>query len=219
MEGAGQGRKTTVAVFRSQGGSEKRFFVQPVPAANFGANRIRGANIAGNFKSSCKNRFDPARKKRRWFDHERTVTVISYPQKIQVASDDLPAENTGRLPAKNAGIYPQKLPDRKGIKETKEILSFLNTGCGTAFKPTTRETARLISGRLMEGYTVEDFKAVISSKAKEWKSRDEMRQFLCPATLFRPSNFEKYLQAAQTAAKSRPPEPAAYKPFPSMAAA
>ena len=46
--------------------------------------------------------------------------------------------------------------------------------------------------RIAEGYTVDDFKKVIDIKAEEWLGT-EMDKYLNPSTLFRPSNFEKYL--------------------------
>ena len=39
---------------------------------------------------------------------------------------------------------------------------------------------------------MEDFKLVIDKKCKEWIGT-EFEKYLTPETLFRPSNFEKYL--------------------------
>ena len=41
-------------------------------------------------------------------------------------------------------------------------------------------------------YHTEDLKAVIDKKVAEWKGT-EFEKYLTPETLFRPSNFEKYL--------------------------
>ncbi len=74
----------------------------------------------------------------------------------------------------------------------KEIIDYLNERCGTNYKPTTKETRKNINGRLNEGHTIEDFRTVIDKKANEWIGTD-FEKHLNPTTLFRPSNFEKYL--------------------------
>ena len=81
--------------------------------------------------------------------------------------------------------------------ECIEIIDFLNQTTGQNYSPTRKATQGAINGRLAEGNTVEDFKTVIRSKAEEWLHDDKMRKYLTPDTLFRPSNFEKYLQTAQ----------------------
>ena len=61
---------------------------------------------------------------------------------------------------------------------------------------------------MKEGYTVEDFKKVIDNKVSDWTDGD-MEKYLRPQTLFRPSNFEAYLNESQ---KPRPSNP--FKKFP-----
>lgn len=78
----------------------------------------------------------------------------------------------------------------------KEILSFLNEKTGRHFRE-SKETERLINGRLSEGYTVDDFKTVIVKKCKAWKNDPKMCEFLRPSTLFAPSHFEEYLNAPE----------------------
>lgn len=83
--------------------------------------------------------------------------------------------------------------------ESKEIIAYLNEKAGKNFKPNTRATQRLISARLNEGFTVDDFKTVIDNKVAEWKGDAKMDQYLQPSTLFAPSHFDGYLN--QKAAK------------------
>lgn len=82
----------------------------------------------------------------------------------------------------------------------RDILSCLNENTGKHFKE-SKETVRLITARLDEGYTVEDFKVVITKKCKEWKNDPKMSTFLRPSTLFAPSHFDEYLN--QTEAKEK----------------
>ena len=43
-----------------------------------------------------------------------------------------------------------------------------------------------------EGYTLDDFIAVIDKKTDEWLDNEEFSKYLCPETLFG-TKFEKYL--------------------------
>lgn len=86
--------------------------------------------------------------------------------------------------------------------DIKVIVDYLNERTGSHFKANTAETKKSIKARLKEGYTVDDFKRVIDSKVKDWADDDRMKDYLRPQTLFRPANFEAYLNAA-----NRPRQP------------
>lgn len=73
------------------------------------------------------------------------------------------------------------------------VIDYLNVKAGTHFKPTTRSYVKEITGRLKEGYKLDNFKYVIDVKVAEWKDDKKMRQYLNPETLFRVSNFDRYL--------------------------
>ena len=73
------------------------------------------------------------------------------------------------------------------------IVDFLNSCAGTSYRATSKATQGHINARLAEGFTVDDFKAVISKKCAEWKG-GEMEKYLRPETLFG-SKFENYLNA------------------------
>lgn len=99
---------------------------------------------------------------------------------------------------------PQSKVKYTKVKYTKhivEIISYLNTLSGKNFKPESKNTQKLISGRLAEGYTVDQFKKVIDTKVTEWGNDPKMEQYLRPDTLFRPSNFESYLNQKSKVAK------------------
>ena len=88
-------------------------------------------------------------------------------------------------------------------KEIKPIVEYLNLKAGTSFKPTTELTVKHITARLTEGYSLEDFKAVIDAKVKDWANNTDMAKYIRPTTLFTPSNFEDYLQQSKSVAKPR----------------
>ena len=87
---------------------------------------------------------------------------------------------------------PEKPKKGDGNPAYKEIIDYLNTVCGTSYRATSKATQRLISARLHEGFTVEDFKAVIRTKHAEWANDAKMSKFLRPETLFG-TKFESYL--------------------------
>lgn len=98
------------------------------------------------------------------------------------------------LPTNNSPIKKETLPRKRDDAAVVEIIEYLNQRAEKNFSPKTKETLRFIEGRLNEGRTVEDFKHVIDVKVSQWKNDEKMDSCLRPSTLFRPSNFEAYLQ-------------------------
>lgn len=76
------------------------------------------------------------------------------------------------------------------------IVDYLNKACNTSFKASTKTTSAHISARLKEGFTLEDFKAVIDHKKEQWYTDPKMSPYLRPQTLFG-TKFESYLQEAK----------------------
>lgn len=80
---------------------------------------------------------------------------------------------------------------------TKVAIDYLNKRAGTAYKASSRKTKDLVSARMNEGFTVEDFQTVIDNKVEEWgkppkAGAKDMRPFIRPETLFG-TKFEAYL--------------------------
>lgn len=85
----------------------------------------------------------------------------------------------------------------------EDIVTFLNSTTGSNYRSTTDKTRKLIAARITEGFTVDDFKAVITKKAKEWQGTD-MAQYLRPETLFG-TKFEGYLNQPEVRNNRRSP--------------
>lgn len=92
---------------------------------------------------------------------------------------------------------------RERDRDTENIISFLNSTTGSKYKASTDKTRRLIAARLAEGFTVDDFKKVITKKAKGWTGTD-MAQYLRPETLFG-TKFEGYLNQPEVRNNRRSP--------------
>ena len=76
------------------------------------------------------------------------------------------------------------------------IVDYLNQKAGTKYKASSKKTQTCIHARLAEGFTEDDFKAVIDKKCAEWLGT-EFEQYLRPETLFG-TKFESYLNAKVT---------------------
>ena len=85
----------------------------------------------------------------------------------------------------------------------EDIVTFLNSVTGSNYRSTTDKTRKLIAARIAEGFAVDDFKTVITKKAKEWTGTD-MAQYLRPETLFG-TKFEGYLNQPEVRNNRRSP--------------
>jgi len=135
------------------------------------------------------------------------VTIVNW-ELYQLTDDEVTNETTNEVTNNRPASDQQVTSNRPHLKngkngkngknkdiysrETAEIIDYLNEVCGTSYQPKTKETKKLIHARLSDGFTVEDFKAVIYKKAKQWKDDPKMCGFLRPQTLFG-TKFEAYL--------------------------
>lgn len=94
---------------------------------------------------------------------------------------------THRVRVKNA--VPKEL---RGIYD--EVLAHLNHKVNGSYGTKGGEYKDLVT-RLREGATLEECKEVIDKKTMEWLGEEKTRVWLNPETLFRVSNFSKYLEA------------------------
>lgn len=80
-------------------------------------------------------------------------------------------------------------------QQIDEVLNYLNDKATKRFSLKSQANRNFLRGRFKEGYTVSDCKAVIDEQIACWKD-NEMEKYLRPMTLFRPANFESYLNNA-----------------------
>lgn len=108
---------------------------------------------------------------------------------------------------KNEDTYTQKCEDNNTIYNTtkynifEEVISYLNLQANTNYKSNNKSNQRLISARVDEGHSVEDFKTVIDNMVAKWKGT-EWEQYLRPQTLFQASKFENYLNFVKPETKT-----------------
>ena len=95
----------------------------------------------------------------------------------------------------------EKERDTKLKQAANQIIGYLNGKTGKHYK--YQPHIGLISGRIRDGYSINDFIKVIDNKVDEWIGTD-MEKYLRPATLFAKSHFDEYLnQKPKTEKKHR----------------
>jgi phage replication O-like protein O len=101
-------------------------------------------------------------------------------------------------------------PSRRGIKRVRagavppelqaavsRIVAKMNELAGTDYKPDSKIVLRGLVVRLKAGAAEADCMSVVEDRWSDWGEKTEMRQHFNPETLFRESNFEKYLNAVR----------------------
>ncbi len=137
---------------------------------------------------------------------EEDISIPEYPKQINkdTLSKDMNRGCSSKDTAKtNLLNYLTTINtnDLKSIKDKLEfILNYLNTKANVNYRITNRKTVGLITARLREGFTSEDFKVVIDKKVSEW-SGTSFEQYLNPFTLFG-DKFELYLNQKVAPKKS-----------------
>jgi uncharacterized phage protein (TIGR02220 family) len=86
-----------------------------------------------------------------------------------------------------------------GKPDVRIVIEHFNSVTGQKLKSGTKSHSENISGRLNDGYSVDDLKLVIDFKNSEWAKDPKMAQYIRPATLFQTGKFGGYLSAAKTA--------------------
>lgn len=75
--------------------------------------------------------------------------------------------------------------------DARLILAFLNEKTGRDYRPVPGNLDFIIA-RLREGVTLDDLRAVIAKKCREWTGDEKMATYLRPKTLFNRTNFAQY---------------------------
>ncbi len=76
-------------------------------------------------------------------------------------------------------------------QQAEEVIAFLNEKTGRRYRP-TQVNLDFILARFKEGYTIEEVRAVVAMKVREWTQDDKMCKYLRPMTLFARANFNSY---------------------------
>ena len=128
-----------------------------------------------------------------------------YLENLDIKNEDIENQDIENQDIENEDVYKYtKQSSTKELSTNKsstkeyipyqEIIDCLNRLAGTNYRATSKKTRELINGRWEEGYRLQDFETVIKKKCDAWIGT-KYEEFLAPTTLFRPINFERYLNA------------------------
>ncbi|MDV6379001.1 conserved phage C-terminal domain-containing protein [Sporosarcina sp. GW1-11] len=81
----------------------------------------------------------------------------------------------------------------KNLDVIASVIDYLNLKVNKQFKCQSKAARSLLNARIEEGYTLDDFKAVIDSKTAQWLHDPRFRKYLQPSTLFHATKFENYM--------------------------
>lgn len=82
-------------------------------------------------------------------------------------------------------------------------IRYLNKKAGTKFEHTNKEWLGMVSARLKDGFTLDDFTLVLDEKIRQWGTDERMKNYLRPRTLFTANHMEEYLNEAHRYNKRR----------------
>lgn len=74
------------------------------------------------------------------------------------------------------------------------VIDYLNDKANRSYQPVPANT-KLIAARIREGATIDQLKAVIDAKVKEWADDSKMAAYLRPETLFGATKYAQYVGA------------------------
>lgn len=143
-------------------------------------------NIEGLDKIREQNRL----RKQRQRDKQKLLDDSHVKSRDSHATEEELEEEKEREEEKESTIIPYK-----------KIIEHLNNKTGKKFSHKSSANQKLIKARFNEDYTLEDFIRVIDIKTNEWINDEKMKKYLKPDTLFRTSNFDKYLNQEVTTKK------------------
>ena len=155
------------------------------------------ANLANdNFaKQSVANLADKDKEHDKDIDKDLKENIYSRAGSTACVESDTESaqDETKGEPHPEQAKKPKKAKETKADKDATEVIDYLNAKTGSAYKASSKANISVIRARLNDGYTVEDCKKVIDTKAGQWLTNPDMVKYLRPETLFRPSKFEGYL--------------------------
>ncbi len=113
-------------------------------------------------------------------------------KRLEVSNDDVTLRNATEKNREEKN-REDKEKEKKEQIPYKKIIEHLNNKTGKKYSYKASGNQRLIKARYNEDYKLEDFIKVIDVKVDEWLNNSEMNMYLRPETLFKSSNFDKYL--------------------------
>lgn len=93
------------------------------------------------------------------------------------------------VPQQEQPAEPEKKNEYK--ERAAEVIAFLNEKAGRNFDGNGANAQHVIA-RLKDGETIEDMRAVVAKKCREWRGDPKMDAYLRPETLFNRTKYASY---------------------------
>ena len=151
------------------------------------------------YDDSCRKNTENAKKRWSKEDTSEYERIQSYENdtveydRIRPHTKDTKAKEKAKA---NAKAKEKKIDNALLAQAASQIIGHLNEQTGANYRSESKATQTKIHARMAEGYTVEDFVAVIDKKCAEWLHDPKMQAYLRPETLFG-TKFESYLNAPE----------------------
>lgn len=126
--------------------------------------------------------------------------VVYEEPKLHDNGQNIEKQGVENLALENQGQLNTNKLNTKDIYIYSQVIKYLNEKTCRRYRVTDK-VRRLISARIREGATLEDFKSVIDKKCTQWLNDEKMNMYLRPETLFG-TKFQGYLN--QSVASSNP---------------
>ena len=136
--------------------------------------KVWSDNFIENIKDAYRNRVEDIPPKPELLHKKPTSKEVSNVRKPHTILNHTKEDNT------------------KEDNNIEQVITYLNEKADKNFKANTPVTIKHIKARLLEGYTIDDFKKVIDIKVAKWKTDPKMSDYLRPETLFG-NKFDGYL--------------------------
>jgi uncharacterized phage protein (TIGR02220 family) len=118
-----------------------------------------------------------------------TLKEIGIAHQLEQGTNSIVISIGKNIPQTSTISTPEKTNKNKELIE--QVITYLNTKTNRNYNYKTKDTIRLINGRITEGHTYESFKKVIDIKCEQWMGTD-MENYLRPITLFG-TKFNSYI--------------------------
>jgi len=106
-------------------------------------------------------------------------------------SCDTTGDTTDGQQTDNRRYTNKKNNNVENEEEVDIVISYLNDAAGKKFRGAKTDRSNI--AQRIEDYGMDAVKSVIDKKCAKWRDDPKMRDYLRPSTLFRPSNFDAYL--------------------------
>lgn len=104
-------------------------------------------------------------------------------------------EGVSRVEDASVGLTPDAAPPKPKNPELRkaaaDVIAFLNEKAGRNYDLNGANADHVLA-RLKDGATVDDLRAVVAKKCREWRGDEKMAMYLRPETLFNRTKFASY---------------------------